>query len=88
MDDLVDVTIPVEQRAAAVLADERNRAVAGRLLSEILVPRPGPNPLVQALAEAIAELKAEARAAGLTDPDIDAELEAYNAERRERTPKA
>jgi len=29
-------------------------------------------------------LKAEARAAGLTDEDIDAELAAHNAERRER----
>ena len=34
------------------------------------------------LAQAIADLKAEARAAGLTDAEIDAELEAYNAERR------
>jgi hypothetical protein len=34
------------------------------------------------LAEAIAETKAEARAAGLTDAAIDAELAAYNAERR------
>jgi hypothetical protein len=29
-------------------------------------------------------LKAEARAASLTDADIDAELAAYNAERRDR----
>jgi hypothetical protein len=28
-------------------------------------------------------LKADARAAGLTDADIDAELAAYNAERRD-----
>lgn len=34
------------------------------------------------LSQAIVELKAEVRAAGLTDADIDAELEAYNAERR------
>ena len=33
-------------------------------------------------AQAIADAKAEARAAGLTDADIDAELDAYNAERR------
>ena len=33
-------------------------------------------------AHAIAEMKADARSAGLTDPDIDAELAAYNAERR------
>jgi len=35
------------------------------------------------LAQAIAELKADARKAGLTDADIDAELAAYNAERRD-----
>jgi hypothetical protein len=30
-------------------------------------------------------LKAEARAAGLTDADIDAELAAYNVERRDHS---
>ena len=39
----------------------------------------------QGLAQAIAELKAEARAVGLSDADIDAELVAYNAERRDRS---
>ena len=37
------------------------------------------------LKAAIAELKAEARAAGLGDADIDAELAAHNAERRDRS---
>ncbi len=78
MDSTVDVTIPVEPEAAATLADARNRAAVGRLVSRVLRPRSGPS----ALAQAIAELKAEARAAGLTDEDIDAELVAYNAERR------
>src|SRR5882762_8912890 len=80
MDRTVDVTIPVEPEAAAALADARNREAVGRLVSRVLRPRSGPNPL----AEAIAEFKAEARAAGLTDEDIDAELAAYNAERRDR----
>ncbi|HEX3883738.1 MAG TPA: hypothetical protein VHW66_13840 [Stellaceae bacterium] len=40
-------------------------------------------PEVTPLARAIAELKAEARAAGLTDAEIDAELAAFKAERRE-----
>lgn len=35
------------------------------------------------LVEAIAEAKPEARPVGLTDADIDAELAAYNAERRD-----
>jgi hypothetical protein len=79
MDRTVDMTIPVEPEAAA-LADARNREAVGRLVSRVLRPRFGPSPL----AEAIAELKAEARAAGLTDTEIDAELAAYNAERRNR----
>jgi hypothetical protein len=80
MDGTVDVTIPVEPEAAAALADARNREAVGRLVSRVLRPRSGPSPL----AEATAELKAEARAAGLTDTGIDAELAAYNAERRNR----
>ena len=79
MDNTVDVTIPVEPQAAAALADPRNREAVGRLVSRVLRPRAGPSPL----AQAIAEMKAEARAAGLTDADIDAELAAYNAERRD-----
>ncbi len=80
MDKTVDVTIPVEPEAAAALADARNRDAVGRLVSRVLRPRSGPSPL----ARAIAELKAEVTAAGLTDVEIDAELAAYNAERRDR----
>jgi hypothetical protein len=80
MDETVDVTIPVEPEVAAALADERNRQAVGRLVSRVLRPGSGPTPL----ARAIAEMKADARAAGLTDADIDAELAAYNAERRNR----
>jgi hypothetical protein len=78
MDDTVDVVIPVEPAAAAALADVRNREAVGRLVSRILRPRSGPG----SLAQAIAEMKAAARAADLSDADIDAELAAYNAERR------
>ena len=81
MDKTVDVTIPVEPEAAAALGDARNRAAVGRLVSRVLRPRAGPSPF----AQAIAELKAEARAVGLSDADIDAELVAYNAERRDRS---
>jgi hypothetical protein len=81
MDKMVDVTNPVEPEAPAALADARNRGAVGRLVSRVLRPRAGPSPL----AQAIAELKAEARAVGLSDADIDAELAAYNAERRDRS---
>jgi hypothetical protein len=82
MDKTVDVTIPIEREAAAALADARNRKAVGRLISRVLRPGCGPTPL----AQAIAEMKADARAADLSDADIDAELAAYNAERRERDP--
>jgi hypothetical protein len=80
MNNTIEVRIPVEPEAAAALRDERNREAVGRLVSRVLRPHSGPS----ALARAIAELKAEARAAGLTDSDIDAELAAYNTERRDR----
>ena len=78
MPDTVSVTIDVEPAAAAVLGDPRTRAAVGRLVSRVLTPHPGPSELAQAITAA----KAEARSAGLTDSEIDAELEAYNAERR------
>jgi hypothetical protein len=79
MSRCIDVTIPVDPEVAAALADERNREAVGRLVSRVLRARSGPTPL----AEAIAELKRDSRVAGLTDAEIDAELAAYNAERRE-----
>ncbi len=81
MSGTVEVTIPVEAEAAAALSDARNREAVGRLVSRVLRPRSGPSPL----SRAITELKAEVRSAGLTDAEIDAELAAYNAERRERS---
>jgi hypothetical protein len=78
MGTTVDVTIPVDPEAAVALADARNREAIGRLVSRVLRPHAGPTPL----ARAIAEIKSDARAAGLTDEDIDAELAAYNTERR------
>ena len=78
MGNTIDVTIPVEAEVAAALKDAHNREAVGRLISRVLRPRPGDYPLV----EAIAALKAEVRASGLTDAEIDAELDAYNAERR------
>ena len=78
MSDTVPVTLEVDAVAAAALADARTRAAVGRLVSRVLHPRPGPSELAQAIAEA----KMEARAAGLTAAAIDAELAAYNAERR------
>lgn len=76
----VDVTIPVEPEAAERLAQPGERERIGQMVSRMLVPRR--EAWAEELMQAIADLKAEARAAGLTDEMIDAELEAYNAERR------
>ena len=78
----VDVSIPVDAGVAAALDDAPTRAAVGRLISRVLRPRHGPSEL----AEAIAAAKTEARDAGLTDADVDAELAAYNAERRDAPP--
>jgi len=78
----VDVVIPVDAATAAALTDERTRAAIGRLISRVLRP---PAEL-SALAVALAELQAEARVSGLTDAIVDAELDAYNAERRNASP--
>lgn len=79
MADTVLVPIPVSRDAADALADEARREKVGKFVSDML--RPG-SPNDDPLKALIAELKAEARAGGLTDEDIDAELAAYNAERR------
>ena len=79
MADTVMVPIPVSREAASALADEARRERIGKLVSNML--RPGA-PEDDPLKALIAELKGEARAGGLTDEDIDAELAAYNAERR------
>ena len=79
----VDVTFPVDPHAAKVLCDPRNRKAIGRLVSRVLRRGSGPS----SLARALAEIKAEARAAGLTDGEIEAELDAHNVERRSRRNK-
>lgn len=79
MDDTVSVSIPVSREAAGLLGDAETARRVGRMVSNILRP---PNPAVDPLAILIAEVKADARASGLSDADIDAELAAYNAERR------
>jgi hypothetical protein len=79
MADTVLVQIPVSPEAATALADEARREKIGRLVSNML--RPG-SVVDDPLKALIAELKAETRAGGLTGEEIDAELAAYNAERR------
>ncbi len=79
MDDVVMVLIPVSPDAAEALRGEETRARLGRIVSRMLRPS---SPDADPLLPLIKQLKAEVRVAGLTDEQIDAELAAYNAERR------
>lgn len=81
MNEIVMVPIPLSREAADALGDAEKLQSVGRLVSDLLRPTsPGRDPLVAL----IVELKAEVRREKLTDEEIDAELEAYNAERRSR----
>lgn len=78
MSRLVTVEIPVDEAAAKVLEDAERRARMGRLVSQIARLQQGPDPL----ATVLDRTSRAARQAGLTDDGIEAELAAYNAERR------
>lgn len=78
MDTTVEVTLPVDVEAAKALNAPARREAAGRYLSSLLTG----GRVRDVLAEAIADVKREARASGLTDEDIDAELDAWRTERK------
>ena len=78
MNDTVDVMIPVDAEAAKALESPARREAVGRYLSGLLKGGRARD----VLAEAIAEAKREARAHGLTDKEIDAELDEWRAARR------
>jgi hypothetical protein len=78
MDGLIEVLIPVEPEVAAMLDDPRSREEMGRLISRTLRSSAEANPLIEALRAA----QADAAASGITEAEIEAELAAYNAERR------
>jgi hypothetical protein len=71
------IEIPVEEVTAAALADGRRLEAVGRLVHRMV--RPGADDPLIALFE---RTSAAAKQAGLTDAEIEAELAAYNAERR------
>ena len=79
MDGDIVVGIPVSAGVADLLKDPGHAKAIGRLVSDLLRPA---SPEHDPIAPLIARIKAEARADGLTDADVDAELAAYNAERR------
>jgi hypothetical protein len=77
MNEVSKIEIPVEPATAAALSDARRREAVGRLVDRLV--RPGADDPLIALFERTA---AEARQIGLTQAEIEAELAAYNAERR------
>lgn len=77
MNQASKIEIPVEEATAAALSDTRRREAVGRLVDRLV--RPGADDPLIALFERTA---AEAREAGLTEAEVEAELAAYNAERR------
>ena len=74
----VDVHIPVEASVAAMLDDPVTRALAGRLVSRMLQPAS-----IEDLFATMDTISLEAAKRGLTDEILEADLAAYNAERRE-----
>ena len=77
MNQASKIEIPVEEATAAALSDARRREAVGRLVDRLV--RPGVDDPLIVLFERTA---AEAREAGLTEAEVEAELAAYNAERR------
>ena len=78
MNKVVRVELTVDETAAEALQDADRRAQMGRLVSQVARLYQGPDPL-----EAVLERTSRAaQDSGLTDAEIDAELAAYNAERR------
>ncbi len=80
MDATVDVTLAVTPETAELLSDPARRRAAARYLDALLRN----NGAGLMLVEALADVQREAQANGLTDEIVDAELEAWRAERRGR----
>ncbi len=77
MSALKKIELEVEASTADALTDVHRRAAIARMVDRMV--RPGPNDPLLVLLEQTAQ---QAREAGFTDKDLEAELAAYNAERR------
>jgi hypothetical protein len=77
MNQLTTIQIQVEAATAEALADTRRREAVGRLIDRLVHPKTD-DPLITLLERT----SADAHAAGLTEAEIEAELAAYNTERR------
>jgi hypothetical protein len=77
MTETVDIPIPLDADAAAALTNDRQRQAIGRIISRLLRPRPGEDPLLDAMRR----FSADALAKGLTPELLEAELAAHKTER-------
>ena len=83
MPNTVGVELQLGPEAAAALHDPARRELVENLVSRLLHPRPGEDPL----AGLIDRIKRKAQAAGLTDEIVDAELAAAKKSRRRASPR-
>ena len=74
----VPVTLALDPETAAALQDPNTRARVERLIRRTLQPASS-----ERLFEVMDAISIEAERRGLTDDMLDAELRAYNAERRD-----
>ena len=77
MNQVVKIEVPVEASTAAALADERRLAAIGQLIDRLMS-----NERQSALIAAMDRISADARASALTEAEVEAELEAYDADER------
>lgn len=80
MSALVKIELEVTPETANVLRDPARRRSMGVIVSTIV--REEKIAAAQQLRKVFREIGEQAQAAGLTDEEVDAELAAYNAERR------
>ena len=77
MNDMTKIEIPVEKATATALNDSRRLAAIGRLVDRLVQPG-NDDPLIALFERTLSE----ARDSNMPDEEIEAELAAYNAERR------
>jgi hypothetical protein len=82
MPDTVPVTFDLDPETAAALVDPATRARVERLIQRTVKPAS-----IERLFEVMDAISVEAERRGLTDEILEAELEAYNTERRD-SPRA